>query len=49
LTLHIRLNKKLTIQQGHKIATAIEKLIKKKLAMTATIHVEPLGVKHAFE
>jgi len=49
LTLHIRLNKKLTIQKGHEIATAIEKLIQKKLAMTATIHVEPLGTRHKFE
>jgi len=42
LTLHIRLNKDLTIGTGHKIATDIEKAIKDKFDMTATIHVEPL-------
>jgi cation diffusion facilitator family transporter len=42
LTLHIRLKKDLTIENGHKIATVIEQLIVEKFGMTATIHVEPL-------
>jgi divalent metal cation (Fe/Co/Zn/Cd) transporter len=43
LTLHIRLNKDLTIGNGHKIATDIEKIIEDKFGMVATIHIEPLG------
>jgi cation diffusion facilitator family transporter len=42
LTFHIRLNKDLTIGNGHKIATEIEKTILEKFDMSATIHVEPL-------
>ena len=42
VTLHIRLNKDLTIGTGHEVATAIEKAISDKFGMTATIHVEPL-------
>ena len=42
LTLHIRLKKDLTIEDGHKIATVIEKIIEEKFNMSATIHVEPL-------
>ena len=42
LTFHIRLNKDLTIGNGHKIATEIEKSIQEKFDMSATIHVEPL-------
>jgi len=42
LTLHIRLKKDLTIESGHKIATAIENKIKEKFDIAATIHVEPL-------
>jgi divalent metal cation (Fe/Co/Zn/Cd) transporter len=42
LTLHIRLNKDLTIENGHKTATVIESLIAEKFDMTATVHVEPL-------
>jgi cation diffusion facilitator family transporter len=43
LTFHIRLNKDLTIEKGHKIATEIEDIIFDKFGMTATIHVEPLN------
>jgi len=32
----------LTIEDGHKIATVIENMIKEKFGMAATIHVEPL-------
>ena len=42
LTLHIRLKKNITIEEGHKITTNIEKMILEELNMTATIHVEPL-------
>ena len=42
LTLHIRLDKNMTIENGHKTATAIEDMIKEKFNMAATVHVEPL-------
>ncbi|MDR0569069.1 MAG: cation diffusion facilitator family transporter [Spirochaetaceae bacterium] len=42
LTFHIRLNKNLTIEQGHTIATEIENTIADTFEIIATIHVEPL-------
>jgi cation diffusion facilitator family transporter len=42
LTLHMMLDKDLTIENGHDIAIAIENMIKEKYAMEATIHVDPL-------
>ena len=42
LTLHLRLDNDLTIEQGHDIATAVEDIIKRKFGMDATIHVEPM-------
>jgi len=42
ITLHIRLEKNMTIDNGHKIATVIEDMIKEKFDMAATIHIEPL-------
>jgi len=42
LTLHIRVDKNMTIEKGHKIATVIEKMIHEKFDMMATIHIEPL-------
>jgi len=42
MTLHIMLDKNMTITQGHKIATNIEKMILEKFGMQATIHIEPL-------
>jgi cation diffusion facilitator family transporter len=42
LTLHIRLDKNMTIEEGHKIATEIEKKIKDDFGIIATIHIEPL-------
>ncbi|MCL2628485.1 MAG: cation diffusion facilitator family transporter [Oscillospiraceae bacterium] len=45
LTLHIRLNKDMTIYDGHEIATVIENIIEEKFDMVATIHVEPLVQK----
>ncbi|HPR32435.1 MAG TPA: cation diffusion facilitator family transporter [Prolixibacteraceae bacterium] len=46
LTFHIRLDKNLSIERGHSIATEIEKIIKKEFGITATIHVEPLDFVH---
>ena len=42
LTMHIRLNKDMTIEKGHEIATTIEDMLRTKFEMRATIHVEPL-------
>jgi cation diffusion facilitator family transporter len=42
LTLHLRLAKDMTIEDGHKIASAIEDMILEKFNMETTIHVEPL-------
>jgi len=42
LTLHIMLDKDMTIENGHKVATGIENMILEKFNMIATIHVEPL-------
>jgi cation diffusion facilitator family transporter len=42
LTLHIYLDKDMTIEQGHKIATDIEVMIREKFAIEATIHIEPV-------
>jgi cation diffusion facilitator family transporter len=42
LTLHLRLKKNMSIEDGHKIASAIENMIHEKFNMEATIHVEPL-------
>jgi cation diffusion facilitator family transporter len=42
LTLHIRLDKNMTIEKGHEIATEIENSIKKNFGIMTTIHIEPL-------
>jgi len=42
LTLHMRLDKSSTIENGHEIASAIERMIKEKYDMDATIHIEPI-------
>jgi cation diffusion facilitator family transporter len=42
LTLHMRLDKNMTNENSHKIATDVEKMILKIFDMVATIHVEPL-------
>jgi len=42
LTLHIRLPKDMTIEDGHEVATVIEDMIKDRFDMVATIHVEPM-------
>jgi cation diffusion facilitator family transporter len=42
LTFHLMLVKGTTIEEGHDIATVIEKMIKEKYGIEATIHIEPL-------
>jgi cation diffusion facilitator family transporter len=42
LTLHIRLNKDMTIEQGHNVATDIEYIIENQYGIIATVHIEPL-------
>jgi cation diffusion facilitator family transporter len=42
LTLHMMVDKDMTVETGHDIATAVEDLIKEKFDMEATIHIEPL-------
>ncbi|MCL2718364.1 MAG: cation diffusion facilitator family transporter [Lachnospiraceae bacterium] len=42
LTLHIMLNKNMSIEGGHIIATSIEAMIKERFGMETTIHIEPL-------
>lgn len=49
LTMHICVNKNLTILEGHEIATVIEQIVKNQFDMTATVHIEPLNTKHAPE
>jgi len=46
LTFHIKLDNKLSIVSGHKIATDIENMIYKQFKIIATIHVEPINFKH---
>ena len=43
LTMHIRLDKNMTIEKGHEIASGIEEMIKKNFGIITTIHVEPLN------
>jgi len=45
LTLHIELDKDMTIHEGHDIATVVEDMIEEKFSMSATIRVEPLAEK----
>ena len=42
LTLHLRLDKNMTNENCHKVATLVEKMILKNFDMVATIHIEPL-------
>ncbi|MDR2425281.1 MAG: cation diffusion facilitator family transporter [Prevotellaceae bacterium] len=46
LTLHIKLDKNLSIEVGHRIATEIENIIKVNFGIVATVHVEPLDFYH---
>ena len=45
LTLHMRLDNGMSIEDGHKISSAVEELILEKFSMTATIHIEPMSLK----
>jgi len=47
LTLHIKLDKNLSIETGHKIATDIENTVKEQFGIIATVHVEPLDFYHS--
>jgi cation diffusion facilitator family transporter len=42
ITFHIRLDKNMSIDDGHKIATTIEEMINEKFEIFATIHIEPM-------
>jgi len=42
LTMHMRLDKDATIEEGHDIASDIETLIREKYGIDSTIHIEPL-------
>ena len=42
LTFHMRLDKDLTIKDGHDIASIIEDMLEEKYGIAATIHVEPM-------
>jgi cation diffusion facilitator family transporter len=42
LTLHIKLDKGMTIEKSHEIATAIENMIEADFGIIATIHTEPI-------
>jgi divalent metal cation (Fe/Co/Zn/Cd) transporter len=42
LTLHIKLDKNMSIEKSHEIATEIEKIIEADFGIIATIHTEPL-------
>ncbi|MDR2470005.1 MAG: cation diffusion facilitator family transporter [Tannerella sp.] len=46
LTFHIKLDNRLTIETGHRIATDIEELVYGQFGIIATIHVEPLDFVH---
>jgi len=49
LTFHIKLNQKMSILEGHELATKIENSIYDKLNIHTTIHLEPRSVKHRFD
>ncbi|MCL2400950.1 MAG: cation diffusion facilitator family transporter [Defluviitaleaceae bacterium] len=41
MTFHIRLERNITIENGHEIATVIENMVKEEFDIVATIHIEP--------
>ncbi|MCL2801992.1 MAG: cation diffusion facilitator family transporter [Treponema sp.] len=43
LTMHIKLDNNMSIENGHKIASEIENIIKEKFDMEVTTHIEPLN------
>ncbi len=46
LTFHIKLDNRMTVKEGHVIATAIENLIHEKFDIIATAHIEPIDCTH---
>ncbi len=46
MTFHIRLSGELSLEEGHSVATTIEKMIQERFNITSTIHVEPLDFEH---
>lgn len=46
MTFHIRLPGELSLEEGHSVATAIEKMIEERFNITSKIHVEPLDYEH---
>ena len=42
LTFHVMIDGRLSVEEGHAIADAIEKKIRKKLSIVPTIHMEPI-------
>jgi cation diffusion facilitator family transporter len=49
LTFHIMVDGKLTVDEGHAIADAIEKEIRDKLSIVPTIHMEPVKDTHRMD
>ncbi len=49
LTFHIKIENRLTVEEGHVIATAIEDLIYEKLSIRSTIHLEPIDFTHTHD
>jgi cation diffusion facilitator family transporter len=46
LTFHIKITNKLSVEEGHAIATAIEEEVDEKLSIKSTIHLEPIDYEH---
>ena len=42
ISLHVRLDGSMTVEDGHVIASSIEKMIREKFDMDSTVHIEPL-------
>ena len=49
MTFHIKINNRLSVEEGHAIATAIEELIYEKLQVRSTIHLEPINFEHGHD
>jgi cation diffusion facilitator family transporter len=49
LSFHIKMDKNVSIEKGHSIATSIEEKIYSELDIHATIHIEPLKFEHTFD
>jgi divalent metal cation (Fe/Co/Zn/Cd) transporter len=49
LSFHIKLDKNMSIEKGHLMATSIEEKIYAELDIHATIHIEPREFEHTFD